>query len=426
MIAKTTDHFSGESKAKVMVMEVEVSASAPNSKAKAMSDVSVTNDDVHILPALAQADVTPASAATTSTAVTNVGLDLLLAASQSRSAAVESVPSVTNARKGFRSVKSKVKVVKADAELTTSVAAYNSNHFPWLLHEILVTPEYQPIVHWLADGLSFIIADKKRLESEILPKYFRRALSTSFVRKLNRWGFRRIKSRNKGEDSSFAHEKFVRDSPLLCLKMKCRSMPNPDSKVCSTLTSATSKRNNNKRNSQHSYPLTAETANSNGHFKASSSMVSAQANPIHRLLAAHASERAMVGTSSVQAHSSVGPLRFVTPHPRRMLPAMGSPSGIAPPGIQESHFVASNRYNEGERQRLVANLLHLHRRRQCQLQADLQHLRMTVQIRQQLANNIRFGGQSTTSQLAQYPLRGHDILRSERSSAAMVRNTLQR
>jgi len=75
------------------------------------------------------------------------------------------------------------------------------------------------------DGLSFIIADKQRFSAEILPKYFREAQFHSFIRKLNRWGFRRVKSRDKGEESSFSHINFVREKPWLCLKMRCKSKP---------------------------------------------------------------------------------------------------------------------------------------------------------------------------------------------------------
>ena len=97
--------------------------------------------------------------------------------------------------------------------------------FPQILQDILNTPEYESIAHWLPDGLSFIIADKQRFSNEILPKYFRRALFHSFIRKLNRYGFRRVKGSCKGEESSFAHNNFVRDKPLLCLKMSCKSKP---------------------------------------------------------------------------------------------------------------------------------------------------------------------------------------------------------
>jgi hypothetical protein len=105
----------------------------------------------------------------------------------------------------------------ADASKTMS--------FPQILHGIISTPECQSIIYWLSDGFSFIIADKQRLSDEILPKYFRQALLNSFIRKLNRWGFRRIKSRCKGEESSFSHNHFIRDKPWLCMKMWCKSKP---------------------------------------------------------------------------------------------------------------------------------------------------------------------------------------------------------
>jgi len=99
--------------------------------------------------------------------------------------------------------------------------------FPQILHEILSTPDYQTIARWLPEGSSFFITDKERFSDEILPKYFRVALFHSFVRKLHRWGFRRVKSRGKGkgDGSSFAHNNFVRDKPWLCLNMRCKSKP---------------------------------------------------------------------------------------------------------------------------------------------------------------------------------------------------------
>lgn len=104
-------------------------------------------------------------------------------------------------------------------------APQSVKNFPRILHEILSTPECQTIIHWLPNGLSFIIADKQRFSDEILPTYFNRGILRSFIRKLNRWGFRRVKSRCKGEESSFAHNSFVRDKPGLCSEMKCKSKP---------------------------------------------------------------------------------------------------------------------------------------------------------------------------------------------------------
>eukprot|EP00985_Skeletonema_marinoi_P014734 scaffold7520_cov140-Skeletonema_marinoi.AAC.4 len=118
----------------------------------------------------------------------------------------------------------------AKAEKPTTDALKVKDHgletFPQILQEILNTSDYQSTAHWLPDGLSFIIADKRRFADEIIPKYFRRmTLFHSFIRKLNRYGFRRIKGGGKGDESSFAHNDFVRDKPWLCLNMTCKSKP---------------------------------------------------------------------------------------------------------------------------------------------------------------------------------------------------------
>ena len=185
-------------------------------------------------------DIKPASAA--AAAPSPSGLDLLFAASQvdkskpknPSSDATAEVPSTITVVSNGGAPDAGDASGSSDAE-EASASEYDENPtadalkiqktFPQILQEILATPEYQPIAHWLPDGFSFIIADKRRFSDEILPKYFRVALFHSFIRKLNRWGFRRVKSRCKGEESSFAHNSFVRDKPWLCMKMKCKSKP---------------------------------------------------------------------------------------------------------------------------------------------------------------------------------------------------------
>jgi hypothetical protein len=104
---------------------------------------------------------------------------------------------------------------------------HRHRHRQFLQEPVLNTPEYQSIAQWLPNGSSssFITADKERFSDEIIPKHFRVALFHSFVRKHNRYGFRRVKSHCNGEESSFAHNNFVRDKPWLCLKMNCKSKP---------------------------------------------------------------------------------------------------------------------------------------------------------------------------------------------------------
>ena len=44
------------------------------------------------------------------------------------------------------------------------------------------------VIEWLPDGKSFVIRDKSKFESEVLPKYFRvKCKVMSFIRKLYRW-----------------------------------------------------------------------------------------------------------------------------------------------------------------------------------------------------------------------------------------------
>jgi hypothetical protein len=95
--------------------------------------------------------------------------------------------------------------------------------FPQVLHQILSMTEYQAIVHWLDDGRSFIIEDRRRFALEILPKYFESSLFHSFTRKLNRWGFNRANSRSNFQELMFESKYFIRDDPMLCLRMKCKS-----------------------------------------------------------------------------------------------------------------------------------------------------------------------------------------------------------
>ncbi|KAL7533838.1 hypothetical protein ACHAXR_005474 [Thalassiosira sp. AJA248-18] len=110
------------------------------------------------------------------------------------------------------------------------VDSYNDTHkraktFPEVLLDIVSNPDYAPMVSWLPNGKSFAIHDPCRFSAEILPKYFRRVIFRSFVRKLNRWGFRSVKRSVSGFESTFEHKCFCREQPELCAKMYCKSNP---------------------------------------------------------------------------------------------------------------------------------------------------------------------------------------------------------
>lgn len=64
--------------------------------------------------------------------------------------------------------------------------------FPQKLMAVLETDQLSDIITWLPHGKGFIILQKKKFASDIMPLYFKHSKFTSFTRKLNRWGFTRV------------------------------------------------------------------------------------------------------------------------------------------------------------------------------------------------------------------------------------------
>lgn len=114
---------------------------------------------------------------------------------------------------------------EAIANTRSSNGHKRAKAFPQILLEILSNPDYVPIVSWLPDGKTFAVHDPTKFSTEILPKYFRRVIFRSFIRKLNRWGFRTVKRSVSGLGSTFEHKHFCRDQPELVAKMNCKSNP---------------------------------------------------------------------------------------------------------------------------------------------------------------------------------------------------------
>lgn len=104
-----------------------------------------------------------------------------------------------------------------------SIVDNNPKSFVQILMHILSDTNNASIICWNKDGQSFLITNQELFEKTILPTYFRGSLFNSFVRRLGRWGFRRLK--RTGRISGFANDYFVRDKPWLCLQMKCQSKP---------------------------------------------------------------------------------------------------------------------------------------------------------------------------------------------------------
>ncbi len=64
--------------------------------------------------------------------------------------------------------------------------------FPQKLMSVLDNDQLSDIITWLPHGKGFIILQKKKFASDIMPLYFKHSKFTSFTRKLNRWGFTRV------------------------------------------------------------------------------------------------------------------------------------------------------------------------------------------------------------------------------------------
>jgi hypothetical protein len=117
-----------------------------------------------------------------------------------------------------------------------------SRTFPEILMGILSNPDYNHIIRWSSSGKSFAIHDSTLFSSQILPKYFRRVIFRSFVRKLNRWGFRSMRrsseagggiepSKYSDHAPRFEHKLFTRDEPEMCVGIFCKSNPGAGGKA---------------------------------------------------------------------------------------------------------------------------------------------------------------------------------------------------
>ena len=94
--------------------------------------------------------------------------------------------------------------------------------FPLRLHDIISNESNNDIIRWISGGKAFVIEDKKRFMSEILPICFpQHCKFTSFTRKLSRWCFTRIA---RGPlIGAYHHPIFMKGCRVKCYEMTCNS-----------------------------------------------------------------------------------------------------------------------------------------------------------------------------------------------------------
>lgn len=84
--------------------------------------------------------------------------------------------------------------------------------------------EYANVISWSDDGKSFNIKDRSALEQVVLPEIFRVAKFSSFLRKLYRWGFVRLRNKgSSGTNDSYINPDFTRGDHASCEMIRCTS-----------------------------------------------------------------------------------------------------------------------------------------------------------------------------------------------------------
>ena len=112
--------------------------------------------------------------------------------------------------------------------VTTTAANANPSKkvFPEILHEVLscTDEEVTDAIAWLPHGKAFSIKNPQNLENKVLPRFFGKGKYSSFIRKLNRWGFRQVVAKSGPDSGAFRHELFLRDQPGLAWDMSCQKV----------------------------------------------------------------------------------------------------------------------------------------------------------------------------------------------------------
>ena len=110
------------------------------------------------------------------------------------------------------------------AAASTQGPSLQRQMFPDILHEVLACTdeEVSSTIAWLPHGKAFTIKNPQNFEGKVMPRFFGRGKYSSFIRKLNRWGFRQVVAKSSPDSGAFQHELFRRDQPELARDMSCK------------------------------------------------------------------------------------------------------------------------------------------------------------------------------------------------------------
>ena len=103
------------------------------------------------------------------------------------------------------------------------------NFFPYKLMQILSSPVYKDCVAWSGDGQGFFFLDQDKFAektAKITSSHRFTRSRKSFIRKLNRWGFK-MKLKKGPNYGLYSHKYFKRDEPRLCELMVCQNRTKP-------------------------------------------------------------------------------------------------------------------------------------------------------------------------------------------------------
>lgn len=94
----------------------------------------------------------------------------------------------------------------------------NTECFPMKLMNLIDDESNSDVIIWSPKGDGFVIMNKNRLTTEVLPKVFKLTQYTSFTRRLKRWGF--VTTRGFSTTPSYHHPLFRRNDPSSIKKMR--------------------------------------------------------------------------------------------------------------------------------------------------------------------------------------------------------------